>query len=169
MEIQFSNIFCGKTILFHRTVFVTLLKTMWPPLVSLSGLCVLLHRHRWAVAKLCSALCDPVVSSVPGFPVLHCLRSNSCPLSWWCQLMIHPLPPLLLLPSVTSCMRVFFQRVGSLHQVAHWSMCSSLHEYKVLITAAWSRSYSMLVQCGQVNFFGGGVASSSFFVFLNKF
>ena len=41
MEIQFSNIFCGKTILFLWLVLVTVSKIIWPPLVSLSGLCVL--------------------------------------------------------------------------------------------------------------------------------
>ena len=34
-------------------------------------------------AKLCLTLCDSKNWSMPGFPVLHGVCSNSCPLSWW--------------------------------------------------------------------------------------
>ena len=55
-----------------------------------------------SVAKLYLTPCDPTDCSMPGFPVLHYLWvcSYSCPLSWWCHPMSHPLKPLFLLPSI---------------------------------------------------------------------
>ena len=38
-----------------------------------------------SVAKSCLTLCDPMDCSTPGFPVLHRVCSNSCPLSQWCH------------------------------------------------------------------------------------
>ena len=47
------------------------------------------------------------------------LCSNSWPLSWWCHPTISSsIIPLLLPPSISPSIRVFFQWVGSLHQVA---------------------------------------------------
>ena len=43
-------------------------KPLWP-------LCSEPPSHR-SVAKLHPALCDPMVSSVPGFPVRHCLSES---------------------------------------------------------------------------------------------
>ena len=43
-----------------------------------------------SVARLCRTLCDPVDSSPSLCPGVC---SDSCPLSRWCYLTIHPLPP----------------------------------------------------------------------------
>ena len=44
---------------------------------------------------------------------------KSCPLSWWCHPTISSCHPLLLPPSVFPSIRVFSNRVCSLHQVAN--------------------------------------------------
>ena len=51
-------------------------------------------------------------------PLSHGVCSNSCPLSRWCYLTISSSAALLLLPSIFLSIRVFFQWVGSLHQMA---------------------------------------------------
>ena len=46
---------------------------------------VLIQCDCCSVAKLCPTLCNPIVCSTPGFPVLHSISricSNSCPLNW---------------------------------------------------------------------------------------
>ena len=46
-----------------------------------------------SVAQLCPTLGDPMDCSTPGYPVLSAtprVRSNSCPLSWWCHPTISP-------------------------------------------------------------------------------
>ena len=55
----------------------------------------LIHRCPWlllfcSATKSCLILCEPMDCSTPGFPVLHYLSvcSNSCPLNWWCCLII---------------------------------------------------------------------------------
>ena len=55
---------------------------------------------------------------------LHYLQvcSNSCPLSQWCYLTIHPLPPPSLLPSIFSRIRVFSSE--SAHHI-RWSFSFS--------------------------------------------
>ena len=73
--------------------------------------CVWLFATPWTAA--CQACPSP--SPTPG----ACL--NSCPLSQWCHptvVLCHPLcHPLLFLPSIFPSIRVFFQWVGSSHQV----------------------------------------------------
>ena len=71
----------------------------------------------------CVRLCDPMDSSMPGFPVLHCLPKFAqiqtlSPLSQWCHPTIF-LCHLPLLPSVFPSIRVFSSEfLHSLHQVA---------------------------------------------------
>ena len=53
---------------------------------------LLLGRCCSSLVKSCQTPWDPMEYSMPGFPVLHYLPdgvcSNSCPLSWWCNLTI---------------------------------------------------------------------------------
>ena len=53
---------------------------------------LLLGRWCSSLVKSCQTPWDPMEYSMPGFPVLHYLPdgvcSNSCPLSWWCNLTI---------------------------------------------------------------------------------
>ena len=61
-----------------------------------------------SVAQSCPTLHSPMNCSTPGFPVVHHLPgacSNSCPLSWWCHLIL--CHPLLLLPPIPPSIRVF--------------------------------------------------------------
>ena len=110
MEIQFSNIFCGKTVLFHWIVFVTLLKITWPPLISL-----FLGSGFWSTvvvtqgeAGSCSLWpCRPQCARLPCTFLSPGVCSNPRPASRWRQLTFHPLSPLPLLPSIPSCRRVF--------------------------------------------------------------
>ena len=77
-----------------------------------------------SVTKLCPTLCDPMDCSTPGFPVLHYLpefASNSYPLSRWC----HP----TISSSVTPFSCLFFQWVGSSHQVAKVLQLQLQHQF----------------------------------------
>ena len=38
-----------------------------------------------SATKLCLTLCNPMDYSMPGFPILHRVCSNSCSLSQWCH------------------------------------------------------------------------------------
>ena len=58
-----------------------------------------------SIAQSCLTLCNPMDCGTPSFPVHHHhsgAYSNSCPLSWWCHPITHPLsspfPPALFLP-----------------------------------------------------------------------
>ena len=48
-----------------------------------------IHRQLIFSVKLCPTICNPMDCSMPGFPVLHYLPENSCPLSLW----YHPTIP----------------------------------------------------------------------------
>ena len=85
---------------------------------SFHGWCVFSVRISWlnydigcccSVAKPCPTLCNPMDCSTLGSPVLHNLLefSDSCSLNWWCYLTSHPLPPLLLSPSIFPSIKVF--------------------------------------------------------------
>ena len=63
-----------------------------------------------SAAKSCLTLSDPMNSSTPGFPVLHCLPEFAQTHVHWVRDAIqpsHPLSPLLLLSSVFPSIRVF--------------------------------------------------------------
>ena len=69
-------------------------------------------------AKLCPTVCNPRDCCMPGSSLLHSLGvcSNSCPLSWWCYLIISSSAA-----SFSFCLQsfpAFFQWLGSLYQVA---------------------------------------------------
>ena len=98
-----------------------------------------------AVTQLCPILCNPMVCSMPGFPVLHCLQEfaqshvnwasdaiePSCPLT-------SPSPPALNL----SQHQGLFQWVSSLHQVAkYWS---GVVVVVFTVLEFWSFSFSNL-------------------------
>ena len=62
-----------------------------------------------SVTKLCPTLCDPMVCSLPGFPVLHYLPEFTQIHVHWvgdaiCRILCHPL---LFLPSIFPCIRSF--------------------------------------------------------------
>ena len=72
-----------------------------------------------SVAQSCPALFDPIDCSTPGAPLLHCfLEFVQIHVHWGTIKHLILCCPLLLLPSVFSRIRVFFQWVGSLHQIA---------------------------------------------------
>ena len=63
-----------------------------------------------SVTKLCLILCNPMDSSMPGFPVLQYLTEFAQIHVHWVTDAIqpsHPLPPPLLLPSIFPSIRVF--------------------------------------------------------------
>ena len=78
-----------------------------------------------SVAKSCPTLCNPMICSMPGFPVLHYLPESAQTRVHWVSDSIQPShllssPSLLVLNLSPS--QDLFQWVGSLHQVAKvWS------------------------------------------------
>ena len=75
-----------------------------------------------SVAQSCLTVYDPMKCSIPGFPVLQCLQEFAQIHVHWVSDAIqpsHPLPPLLLLPSVFPSIRVFSSE-SALH--IRWSM-----------------------------------------------
>ena len=78
-----------------------LLEVMWQPgwEESLGENC--------SAGKSSLTLCGPVNCSMPGFPVLHCIRESAQTLVHWVGDAIQPSHPLLLLPSIFPNIRVF--------------------------------------------------------------
>ena len=78
-----------------------LLEVMWQPgwEESLGENC--------SAGKSSLTLCSPVNCSMPGFPVLHCIRESAQTLVHWVGDAIQPSHPLLLLPSIFPNIRVF--------------------------------------------------------------
>ena len=82
-----------------------------------------------SVAKSCPTLCNPMICSMPGFPVLHYLPESAQTHVHWVSDSIQPShilssPSLLVLNLSPS--QDLFQWVGSLHQVAKvWSFSLS--------------------------------------------
>ena len=79
------------------------------------------------ISQLCPTLCNPVDCSVPGFPVLALslgVCSDSCTLSQWC----HPtISPLLLLPLIFPCIRVFSNKSAiHIQWPKYWSFSFSI-------------------------------------------
>ena len=73
------------------------------------------------VVQSCPTLCDPMDFSTPGFPVFHYLLSLLKLMSIEMVMPLYHLilcHPFLLLPSIFPSIKVFFQWVGSSHQVA---------------------------------------------------
>ena len=122
---------------------------------SFHGWCVFSVRISWvnydiscccSVAKACPTLCNPMDCSTLGSPFLHNLLefSDSCSLNWWCYITSHPLPPLLLLPSIFPSIKVFSNQWALLIKWAlhikwpkYWSFnfrISSSIEYSGLIS-----------------------------------
>ena len=63
-----------------------------------------------SVTQTCLTLCDSMDYSTPGFPVYHHLPKFAQTHVHWVDDVIqssHPLPPLLLLPSISPSIRVF--------------------------------------------------------------
>ena len=63
-----------------------------------------------SVAQSCLTLCNPMDCSTPGFPILHYLPGLAQTHVHWASDAIqpsHPLPPLLLLPSIFPSIRIF--------------------------------------------------------------
>ena len=74
-----------------------------------------------SVIQSCPTLCDPKDCCTPGFPVHHQLPELAQTHGHRVSDAINHFilcRPLLLLPSIFPSIRVFFQWVGSLHQVA---------------------------------------------------
>ena len=66
--------------------------------------------HCCSVTQSCPTFCHPMDGSLPGFPFLHHppsprVCSDSCPLSWWCHLILDH--SLLFPPSIFPIIRVF--------------------------------------------------------------
>ena len=76
----------------------------------------------YSVARLHPTLCDPMVCSTPGFPVLHQLPELAQTHVHWINDAIQPSCPLSSIPSPPafslSHHQGLFQWVGCLHQVA---------------------------------------------------
>ena len=94
-----------------------------------------------SVAKSYPTLCDPMDSSMPGFPVLHYLLKFAQTHVHWVGDAIqpsHPLLPLLLLPSIFLSIRIFFKEsVLHIGWSKYWSFSFSISpssEYSGLIS-----------------------------------
>ena len=92
-----------------------------------------------SVTQLCLTICDPMVYSTPGFPVLHYLTEFAQTHVHWVNDAIqqsHPLlspsPPALNL----SQHQGFFQWVSSLHQVAK-VLVLQLQSFQWIFRVAW--------------------------------
>ena len=90
-----------------------------------------------SVTQSCPTLCDPMNCSTPGFPVLcYLLEFAQTHVSWVNDAIqpsypLHPLLLLLIFPRI----RVFFQWVVSLHQVAnYWSFNINISTYFVYLS-----------------------------------
>ena len=93
------------------------------------------HKHclyccSCSVTKLCPTLCNPMDSSMPGFPVLHHLQEAAQIHVHWVSDAINCLilcRPLLLLPSVFHSIRFFSnQSVLQIKWLKYWSFSFSL-------------------------------------------
>ena len=86
----------------------------------------------------CVRLCDPMNCSTPGFPFLHYLLEFAQIHVHWVSDAIqpsHPLPPLLLLPSVFPSIRVFSNElVLCIRWPKYWSFSFSWKKYSGLIS-----------------------------------
>ena len=92
-----------------------------------------------SVAQLCPTLCDPMVCSMPGLPVLHHLpRLAQCPLSQWCHPTISSSVCLILLSSVFPSIRVYSsESVIRIRWPKYWSLSFSIspsNEYSGLFS-----------------------------------
>ena len=77
--------------------------------------------HHHSVAQSCSTLCNPMDSSIPGFPVLHHFKELAQMHIHWVGDAIQPSHPLLSPspPAFNLCQHQgVFQWVSSSHQVA---------------------------------------------------
>ena len=118
-------------------------------------------RCRW-VAQSCLAVCHPVDCSTPGFPVRHHLpellrlRSIESVMPSNHLILCHPLLPL---PSVFACFRVFFNKsVLRIRRPKYWSFSFSIspfREYSGLISfridgliSLLSKELSRVFSCG---------------------
>ena len=97
--------------------------------------------HCCSVTQSCPTFCHPMDSSMPGFPFLHHppsprVCSDSCPLSWWCHLIL--CRPLLLPPSIFSSIGVFSSELTlCIRWPKYWSFSFSINppnEYSGLIS-----------------------------------
>ena len=77
-----------------------------------------------SVSKSLSTLCILMDSSTPDSSVLHSpgVCSNSCPLSWWCHLIL--CHPLLFLHSVFPNIRVFSNELALHIRWSNWGSFS---------------------------------------------
>ena len=94
-----------------------------------------------SVTKLCLILCNPMDSSMPGFPVLQYLTEFAQIHVHWVTDAIqpsHPLPPPLLLPSIFPSIRVFPSKLALwIRGPKYWSFSFSIslsNEYSGLIS-----------------------------------
>ena len=91
------------------------------------------------VAKLCLTLCDAMICSTPGFPVLHCpLKFAQTHVHWVGDAIqpSHSLSPLLLVPSIFPSIRVFSNELAlQIRWPNYWSFSiSPSNEYSELIS-----------------------------------
>ena len=94
-----------------------------------------------SVAQSCLTFCNPMDCSTPGFPVLHCLLELAqTHIHWWVMPSNHHIlyHPLLFLPSIFPCIRVFSNE-STLHirWPKYWSFSFSISpssEYSGLIS-----------------------------------
>ena len=91
------------------------------------------------VAKLCLTLCDPMICSTPGFPVLHYpLKFAQTHVHWVGDAIqpSHSLSPLLLVLSIFPSIRVFSNELAlRIRWPNYWSFSiSPSNEYSELIS-----------------------------------
>ena len=101
------------------------------------------------VAKLCLTLCDPMICSTPGFPVLHYpLKFAQTHVHWVGDAIqpSHSLSPLLLVLSIFPSIRVFSNELAlRIRWPNYWSFSiSTSFEYSGLISFRidWFHLYS---------------------------
>ena len=81
------------------------------------------------VAKSCPTLCDPMDCSTPGLSVPG-VCPGSCPLNQWFYPATSSCRPLLLLPSIFRCIRVFSNESAlRIRWPKYWSLSFSISAY----------------------------------------
>ena len=99
-----------------------------------------------SVTKLCRTVCDPMDCSTSDFPVLHYILAFA-QIHWVGDAIqpSHPLPPLLLLPSVFPSIRIFSNESAlCISWPQYWSLSFSPFKIMRRSSLKWGTKISIL-------------------------